>query len=134
MKSLSLRIWAIVALTLALGASLIRLVWGIGYTREGSSLAIIILIIAAIIGSYALILYLAVKPSLKKLKSLPVAVLTTVIAGGGIIGCTIHFMRFVPSPWAYSPISLLIAGLFLASVVIAGGLALWLVWRFRGRG
>jgi len=133
MKSLYLRIWVIVALTLALGAAITRLAWEIPAVGHAGSLAIVILLMTAVLGTYALLLYLAIKPSLKKLRSLPVAILATVIASGGIIGCIIHFIRFVPSPKATSLLSVLIAGMLLASGVVICALILWVVWRFRER-
>jgi hypothetical protein len=134
MKSLYLRIWVIVALTLALGAAIIRLAWGITRNPHPGSLVIIILLMAAILVTYALLLYLAIKPSLKKLKSLPVAIMATIIAGGGTIGCIIHFIRFVSSPKSPSHLSVLVASLLLASGVAICGLILWVVWRFRKTG
>lgn len=134
MKSLYLRIWVIVALTLALGAAITRLAWGITSVSHAGSMAIISLLMAAILGTYVLLLYLAIKPSLKKLRGLPVAILATVIAGGGIVGCVIHFIRFVPSPKASSFLSVLIASLLIASGVAICGLILWVVWRFRKSG
>lgn len=131
MKSLYLRIWVIVALTLALGAAITRLAWEITKAGHAGSLAIVILLMVAVSGTYALLLYLAIKPSLKKLRSLPVAIMATVIAGGGIIGCIIHFIRFVPSPKASSPISVVVASLLMAGGVAICGLILWVVWRFR---
>jgi hypothetical protein len=131
MKSLYLRIWAIVALTLALGAAITRLAWSITKANHAGILAIIILLMVAILASYALLLYITIKPSRKKLKSLPVAILATVMAGGGIIGCVIHFIRFVPSSNASSFLSILIASLLLASSAAICGLILWVVWRFR---
>jgi hypothetical protein len=131
MKSLYLRIWAIAALTLALGAAITRLAWSITNVSHGGSLAVIILFMAAVLATYALFLYLAIKPSLKKLRSLPVAILATVIVGGGIVGCIIHFVRFIPSSNASSFLSLLVASLLLASGVAICGLVLWVVWRFR---
>ncbi len=129
MKSLYLRIWVIVALTLALGAAIIRLVWGICSANHVGSLTIIILLMAAILVTYALLLYLTIKPSLKKLRSLPVAIMATIIAGGGTIGCIIHFIRFVSSPKSSSHLSVLVASLLLASGVAICGLILWVVWR-----
>jgi hypothetical protein len=134
MKSLYLRIWAIVALALALGAAITRLAWGISSANHGGSLAVIILLMVAVLATYVLLLYLAIKPSLKKLKSPPVAILATVIAGGGIIGCIIHFIRFVSSPRAFSFLNVFIASLLLASGVAVCGLILWVVWRFRRSG
>ena len=134
MKSLYLRIWVIVAMTLALGAAITRLAWGLAAESHAGSLAIIILLMVAVLGTYALLFYLAIKPSLKKLRSLPVAIVATVIAGGGIIGCIIHFIRFVPSPNATSFLSVLIAGMLLAGGVVICALILWVVWRFRKSG
>ncbi len=134
MKSLYLRIWVIVVLTLALGAAIIRLAWEISVVSHAGSLAIVILLMVANLGVYALFLYLAIKPSLKKLRSLPVAIVATVIASGGIIGSIIHFIRFVPSSHASSFLSVLIASMLLASGVVLCGLILWLVWRFRQSG
>jgi hypothetical protein len=131
MKSLYLRIWAIAALTLALGAAITRLAWSISKANHAGILAIIILLMVAILASYALLLYITIKPSRKKLKSLPVAILATVMAGGGIIGCVIHFIRFVPSSNVSSFLSVLIASLLLASGAAICGLILWVVWRFR---
>lgn len=131
MKSLYLRVWAIAALTLALGAAITRLAWGISNVNHAGSLAIIILLMVAVLGVYALLFYLAIKPSLKKLRSLPVAIMATIIAGGGIIGSIIHFIRFVPSPRASSPLSIVVASLLMASGVVICSLILWVVWRFR---
>ncbi len=134
MKGLYLRIWVIVALTLALGAAITRLAWGLAAADHAGSLAIIVLLMVAILATYALLLYLAIKPSLKKLRSWLVAIVATVIAGGGIIGCIIHFIRFIPSPKASSPLSIIIASMLMASGVVICGLILWVVWRFRQRG
>jgi hypothetical protein len=131
MKSLYLRIWAIAVLTLALGAAITRLAWGITDVSHVGSLVIIVLLMVAILATYALLLYLAIKPSLKKLRGLPVAILATVVASGGIIGSVIHFIRFVTSPGASSPLSIWISSLLLGSGVVLCGLILWVVWRFR---
>jgi hypothetical protein len=133
MKTRALRIWIIVALTLALGASAVRLGWGISTADHGGTISIIVFLLLAIAGSYALLLYLMIKPSLKKLRSRLVAILATVIAGGGIIGCVIHFVRFITSPRASSPLSVTVATLLLASGVVLCALILWVVWRFRRR-
>lgn len=134
MKSLYLRVWVIIVLTLALGAALVRLVWALAYYDQAGSLVIISLLMVAILAAYALLLYLAIRPSLKKLRSLPVAIAATVIAGGGIIGSIIHFIRFVPSSKASSPLSVAIATMLMASGVVLCALILWVVWRFRQRG
>jgi len=128
MSSLSLRIWSIASLTLALSAVIARLGGEFTGTIPAGSLVVVILLMFAILGTYALILYLAIKPSLKKLKSLPVAIWTTVIATGAIIDVTIHHIRFVLSPEAASPLSVVIARLLLAASISAYPLVLWVIW------
>lgn len=92
------------------------------------SMVVVILLILAVLGTYALVLYLTIKPSLKKLKSLPVAIFGGVIATGALIDSIIHFIRFIPSPNASSPLSVIIATLLLAAVISAYILVLWLLW------
>jgi len=95
------------------------------------SMVILILLMFAALGIYALILYLTIKPSLKKLTSLPVAILITVVFGGALAGATIHYIRFVPSPGADSPLSLVIASLLLATGVSLYTVLLWGIWKAR---
>jgi len=131
MNRLPLRIWFIASITLALSAVIVRLVWQVTITTSVGSLVVVILLILAILGTYALLLYLTIKPSLKKLKSLPVAILVTVIATGVLIDGIIHFVRFVPSPEAVSPLSVIIATLLLTAGISAYLLALWVIWSVR---
>jgi O-antigen ligase len=131
MKSRALRFWIIAALTPALAAGIIRLAWEITRNPHPGSLAIIIALMIAISATYALLLYLTIKPSLKKLKSLPVVITATVIAVGGVIGCIIHFFRYISSPKANSFINFLLAGILLASALAICGLILWVFWRLR---
>ena len=56
-----------VSITLALAAVVIRLVWEITAITSAGGLAITILLILAILGIYALVVYLNIKPSVKKL-------------------------------------------------------------------
>lgn len=133
MKSLVLRIWFIASITCALGAAITRLAWEIPDVVSAGSLVIIILLMVAVAGTYALILYLTIKPSMKKLRSLLVAILATIIVGGGCIGSIVHYIRFVPSSNASSPLSVVIASLLMASGIGLGSLILWVVWRYRRR-
>ncbi len=128
MNYLPLRIWFIVTVTLALGAVITRLAWEIAYITAAPSLAIIILLIFTIISVNALLIYFTIKPSLKKLKSLPVRVSVTVLTTAGLIGAIIHFVRFVPSPEAAAPLSVIIASLLLMAGISAYLLILWVVW------
>jgi hypothetical protein len=131
MKSRALRVWIIAALTPALAAAIIRLAWGMTRNPHPGSLAIMIMLMVATSATYALLLYLTIKPSLKKLKSLPVVIMTTVIAVGGVIGCVIHFFRYLTSPKANLFINFLLACLLLASALAICGLILWVFWRLR---
>ena len=80
---------------------------------------------------YALLLYLIIKPSLKKLKSLPVRIWGSVIVTAAIISAIVHYIRFVPSPEAASPLSVIIASLLLAASISIYLLVLWALW-FKG--
>jgi hypothetical protein len=134
MKGPGFRIWVIAALTAALGAAVCRLSFETTIAESAATLAIVIMLIVAALATYALFCYLLIKPSLKKLRRLPVALVTTVIALGGTAGCILHFIRFVNSPKASPPLGPIIAGLLLASAIILCGLLLWLVWRLnRGK-
>jgi hypothetical protein len=134
MKSRALRVWIIAALTPALAAAIIRLAWGMTRHPHPGSLAIMILLMVATSATYALLLYLIIKPSLKKLKSLPVAIMATVLAAGGIVGCIIHFFRYITSPRAHLFINFLLAGILLASALVICGLILWFFWRlYKGK-
>ena len=130
MKYLPLRMWFIVSLTLALSAVIIRLIWEVTYATSAVSLIVITLVILVILGIYALLLYLLIKPSLKKLKSVPVRISVTLIATAGLIDVIAHFIRFVPSPEAASPLSVVIASLLLMAAISAYPLILWVIWSF----
>ncbi len=130
MKYLPLRMWFIVSLTLALSAVIIRLIWEVTYATSAVSLALITLVILIILGIYALPLYLLIKPSLKKLKSVPVRISVTLIATAGLIDVITHFIRFVPSPEAASPLSVVIASLLVMAAISAYPLILWVIWSF----
>ena len=128
MNYLRLRIWLIVSITLALSAVMVRLAWEATFTRPVSSMVIIALCILVTLGIYALFLYLTIKPSLRKLRSLPIRISVTAIITAGLISGIIHFIRFVPSPEAASPLSVIIASLLLLAGISAYPLALLVIW------
>ena len=130
MGHLPLRIWFMVTLALALGAVIVRLAWEITTTTGVASLAVLILVILTIAGIYALALYLLIAPSLKKLKSLPVGMGVIGIFTAGLAGTTVHYIRFVPSPEAASPLSIIIATLLLMAGISGYILIVWVVWSF----
>ena len=129
MNYLPFKVWFIVALTLVLGAVLVRLAWEVIVTAP--SLVVIILVMFTTVSIYALFLYLIIKPSLKKLKSLPVRIWVSVIVTAAIISAIVHYIRFVPSPEATSPLSVIIASLLLAASISIYLLVLWALW-FKG--
>jgi len=131
MKSLPFRICLIAGMTFAASAAITRLVWALTKSMPVVSLVILILLIFAALGVYALILYLTIKPSLKKLISLPVAISVTMVFTGALAGATIHYIRFVPSPGANSLLSLVIASLLLAAGISIYLLLLWGIWKAR---
>ena len=129
MNYLPFKVWFIVALTLALGAVIVRLAWEV--IVAAPSLVVIILVMFTILSIYALLLYLIIKPSLKKLKSLPVRIWVSVMVTAAIISAIVHYIRFVPSPEAISPLSVIIASLLLAASISIYLLVLWALW-FKG--
>ncbi len=126
--NLPLKIWLIATVTLALGAVIVRLAWEITFTTAAPSLVVISLVIFAIISVYALFIYFTIKPNLKKLKSLPVAIGITVLTTAAISAVVIHFIRFVPSPEAALPLSVVIAILLLMAGISAYLLVIWVIW------
>ena len=128
MNYLPLRIWLVVTVALFSSAVIVRLVWEVTTTTSAGSLVIISLLILVTLGIYALFVYLTIKPSVKKLKSLPVSLGVTVIGAAALISGVIHFVRFAPSPEAASPLSVVIASLLLAGGISAYSLALRVIW------
>ena len=134
MNYLPLRIWFIVTLTLVLGAAITSLSWAAtAYIDIVPSLAILSLLIFVTFTVYALFLYLTIKPSLKKLKSLPVRIWVSVIFTAAIIGAIIHYIRFIPSPEAAAPLSVVIASLLLTAGISGYLLILWVIWFMRAK-
>ena len=132
MNHLPIRIWFMATVALFLSAVIVRLIWEITTTTAVGSLVIIILLILVTLGIYALLLYLTIKPSLKKLKNLPVAIWVTVMFTAGLIGALIHFVRFVPSPEAAAPLSVIIASMLIMAAISIYLLVLWVIW-FTGK-
>ena len=128
MKYLPLRIWFLVSVAFAICGAIIRLAWVISYRPPAGTLTITILIILALIIFYALLAYLIIKPNLQKLKSLPVGIPFMVMATAGLVSGIIHFIRFVPSPEAAEPLSIVLAVLFLLAGISGYLLLLWVIW------
>ena len=132
MNKLRLKIWLIFTITLPIAAIIIRLIWQY-LVIPTTNLTMLILLIMALLGIYALFVYLTLKPELKKLKTPPVRILVTALATGGIISGIIHMMRFIPSPECGPPLSIILVGLYLVAGFSAYFMLLWFIW-FRGKG
>jgi len=129
MKHLPLRIWSLVTITPVFAAVIIRIGWELAVNFSPSGLVMSALVILAVLGLYALILYQVLKPDWKMLSSLPVWVSLAVMATGALVSGIIHFTRFLPSPQSELPWSLVIALLYLFAALNAYGILLWFVWR-----
>ena len=114
--------------TLALSAVIVRLAWEIYVNPFMATLAVVTPVIVVIAGTNALIIYLLIAPSMRKIKSLPVGIWIIGIFTAGVIGSIIHYIRFVPSPEGDAPLSIVIATLLLIAVVSGYLPALWVFW------
>ena len=136
MSYLPFKIWFIVTVTLGLGAVMVRLAWEVTFTTAVGSMVIITLLMLVTLSIYALLLYFTIKPGLKKLRRTPVRIWATVIITASLIGSIIHFVRFIPSPEAAPPLSVIIATMLLLFGISAYLLALrviWSNWKTEGR-
>ena len=128
MSHLLLRVWLMVSCTLALSAVIVRLAWEIYVNPFVATLAVVTPVIVVIAGTNALIIYLLIAPSMRKIKSLPVEILIIGIFTAGVIASIIHYIRFVPSPEGDAPLSIVIATLLLIAVVSGYLAVLWVFW------
>ena len=128
MNHLLLRIWLMLSCTLALSAVIVRLAWEIYVNPLVGTLAVVTPVIVVIAGTNALVIYLLIAPSMKKVKSLPIGIWVLAIFTAGAVGSIIHYIRFVPSPEADAPLSIVIATLLLIAVVSGYLAVLWAFW------
>ena len=128
MNHLLLRVWLMVSCTLALSAVIVRLAWEIYVNPLVATLAVVTPVIVVIAGTNALIIYLLIAPSMRKIKSLPVGIWIIGIFTAGVIGSIIHYISFVPSPEGDEPLSIVIATLLLIAVVSGYLPVLWVFW------
>ncbi|MDD3677912.1 MAG: hypothetical protein WCX07_02340 [Dehalococcoidales bacterium] len=129
MKNTLIRAWIILTFTPAIAALVMRLIWEAQLAYALGTWIIIILLIAAVLGLYAAILYFTFNPDFSKLQSQPFKILFSVILIALIIVSAIHFYRFVPSPEANMPISVPMAIMILISELSGCTLLLYLLWR-----
>ncbi|MFC1915971.1 hypothetical protein ACFLW4_04675 [Chloroflexota bacterium] len=115
-------------ITPVFAAMIIRIIWELIADPSVGGLVMSLLVILGLLGLYTLILYFILKPNLKILKGRPVRIGFAAMATGGFIGGIIHFSRFVPSPEASEPLSIVIAALYLLAGTSAYFLLLWIIW------
>ncbi len=128
MNHLLLRVWLMISCTLALSAVIVRLAWEIYVNPLVGTLAVVTPVIVVIAGTNALVIYLLIAPSMKKIKSLPIGIWVLAIFTAGAVGSIIHYIRFIPSPEADAPLSIVIATLLLIAVVSGHLAVLWVFW------
>lgn len=127
MKHLPLRIWFLVTITPVFAAVITRVIWEVTINPSGSGLVMAVLVTLGLLGLYALVFYFTFKPNWKKLKSLPFRIWVAIMATGGFIGGIIHLIRFVPSPEASEPPSIVISALYLLAGTSAYFMLIWII-------
>ena len=130
MNYIYLKIGIAVSFTLAVIALVIRAVWQIVVIPTSGTMVIFIPLILTLMGANALVIYLTIKPSLQKLKQLPVVTGITVVFTAGLVAIVSHFAHFIPSPEAAPLLSKIIGILILLASLIAYLLLLWFIWSF----
>ena len=92
-----------VSCTLALSAVIVRLAWEIYVNPLVATLAIVTPVIVVIAGTNALIIYLLVAPSIKKLKSLPIGIWVVAMSTAGldILAYVVHRLLLNHKPLHY---------------------------------
>lgn len=123
-----LKIWFMVAVTLALLAVVIRAAWQIIAIPTAGTMTIFIPLMVTILGINALVIYFTLKPSLEKLKSPPALLGIVLVLTGGLISGTAHYNNFIFSPEAEPLTSKIIATLLFLGTISAYFLAIWVIW------
>ena len=123
-----LKIGIIASFTLMFIAVAIRAVWQIILIPTSGTMVIFIPLIFTILGANALVAYLTVKPSLQKLKRLPVVIGITAVVAAGLVAVVSHYANYIPSPEAATLPSKIIATLLLLSGLVACLILLWFIW------
>jgi hypothetical protein len=131
MNYLYLKVGIIVSFTLAVIAVITRAVWQIVVIPTPGTMVIFIPLIFTLLGANALVVYLTIKPSLQKLKNLPVLIGITAVVTAGLVAGVSHFVHFIFSPEADPPLCKIIGALVLLSSLGAYLLLLWFFWSFR---
>ena len=103
MKHRTFRVWSLVTITPVFAAIVIRIGWELAVNYSAGGLVMSVLVVFGLLGLYALLLYLFLKPNWKLMTSLPLWTGIAVLASGGLIGGIIHLTRFLPSPQSELP-------------------------------
>lgn len=130
MNYLYLKTGIIVSFTLAVIAIIIRSIWQIVVIPTSGTMVIFIPLILTLLGADALVIYLTVRPSLKKLGHPAVAIGLTLVFTAGLVAGVSHFAHFIPSPEADPLLSKIIGFLVLSSSLTAYLIVIWLIWHF----
>ena len=128
MSYLTLRIWGAVTLSLPVPAAIARIAWNFDSPMSGDAWAMNVLLLLAALGFYAFAIALIFRPNFNLLRGLPFRIGASPILTAALAGAIIHFIRFAPSPEAWSPASIVIAVLLLMTVGSLYLLMLWIVW------
>lgn len=128
MKYRTFRIWSLVAITPVFAAIITRMIWELVINFSTSGLVMSALVIIGLLGLYALIFYLVLKPNIALLTSLPIWTVIALMATGGLIGGIIHMTRFISSPLADKPWSLIMVALYLFAGFNAYCILVWFTW------
>ena len=128
MKHRTFRVWSLVTITPVFAAIVIRIGWELAVNFSTSGLVMSALVIIGLLGLYALIFYMVLKPNIAMLTGLPFWTVVAVMATGGLIGGIIHLTRFVSSPQSELPWSLVIVLLYLFAGFNAYCILVWFAW------
>ena len=121
-----LKIWFIVALTLAIVAVVIRAIWQIVVIPTPGTMFVFIPLILALLGINALFAYLAINT--QKLRSKPYLIGIIVALTAGLLAGVVHFVRFIISSEADPFLSKIIGSFVVLSSISAYIIVVCLIW------
>jgi len=133
MNRLRFKMLFIASITLAMGTMMLRLGWELTMAEAMGTIVIVVLLMLATLGIYAISLYLVINPSMKKLNSAPIRGGFFIIVTAGFIAGIIHYYRFMPSPEASATMSKVLATMLLSASFFGYALVLDYMWHARNR-
>lgn len=129
MNYLTLRIWGGVIVSLCVAAAIGCVAPNLTSATSGTARAMNVLLLLGALGSYAFVIRLIVHPNRNPLRHLPGKIGGSLILTAAFASGVIHFIHFIPSPEAGSPLGKVVAILLL----MAGGnlylLVVRIIWR-----